>query len=79
MSNDLDKKGFQKRLRINTNENYEVAYWTNKFGVTKEQLEEAIDAAESNLASEVQKALSIRKNFNYNLHTNQAENNQMLS
>ena len=29
--------------RINRNEDYEVAYWTNRFGVSKEVLLAAID------------------------------------
>ena len=31
--------------RINMNEDYEVAYWTKKLGVTKQQLQVAVDKA----------------------------------
>jgi hypothetical protein len=57
MSDDLNKKGFQDRSRINMNEDHEVAYWTEKFGVTKEELQSAIDTAGSNTASEVEKTI----------------------
>jgi len=54
MSDDLSKKGFQDRSRINMNEDHEVAYWTEKFGVTKEELQSAIDVAGSNLVTDVE-------------------------
>ena len=57
MSDDLNKKGFQDRSRINILEDHEVAYWTEKFGVTKEELQSAIDTAGSNVATEVEKEI----------------------
>jgi len=54
MSDDLSKKGFQDRSRINMNEDHEVAYWTEKFGVPKEELQSAIDVAGSNLVTDVE-------------------------
>ena len=57
MSDDLSKKGFQDRTRININEDHEVAYWTEKFGVTKEELQSAIDIAGSNLVTAVEKEI----------------------
>lgn len=54
MSDDLNKKGFQDRSRINMNEDHEIAYWTEKFGVTKEELQSAIDAAGSNSVADVE-------------------------
>lgn len=59
MSDDLNKKGFQDRSRINMNEDHEVAYWTEKFGVTKEELQKAIDRTGSNSADEIEKALDL--------------------
>ena len=59
MSYDLNKKGFQDRSRINMNEDHEVAYWTEKFGVTKEELQKAIDRTGSNSADEIEKALDL--------------------
>jgi hypothetical protein len=58
MSDDLRKKGIQDRSRINMNEPHEVSYWTNKLGVTKEELQKAIERTGSNSASEIQKALN---------------------
>lgn len=60
MSDDLSKKGVQDRSRINMNEPHEVSYWTEKFGVTKEELQKAIDRAGTNSAAEIQKALAIQ-------------------
>lgn len=47
MSDDLNKKGAQDRSRINMNEDHEVAYWTEKFNVTREELQRAVDQAGS--------------------------------
>ena len=60
MSDDLSKKGVQDRSRINMNEPHELSYWTEKFGVTKEELQKAIDRAGTNSAAEIQKALAIQ-------------------
>jgi len=43
MPDDRTKKGAQDRDRINMGEDYEVRYWTQKWGVTKERLQQAID------------------------------------
>jgi hypothetical protein len=45
MSDDRTKRGLQDRDRININEDYEVQYWSQKFGVSKEELATAVDAA----------------------------------
>ncbi len=42
MADDRTNRGGQDRSRINLHEDYEVRYWTEKFGVSKEQLEEAV-------------------------------------
>lgn len=57
MSDDLNKKGTQDRSRINMNEPHEVSYWTDKFGVTKEELQKAIERTGSNSVTEIEKAL----------------------
>lgn len=57
MSDDLNKKGFQDRSRINMNEAHVVAYWTEKFGVSKEQLQAAVEKAGTSSADAVEKAL----------------------
>jgi len=42
MSDDTSKRGPQDRNRINLSEDYEVQYWSQKFGVTPERLREAV-------------------------------------
>ncbi|TFW21774.1 DUF3606 domain-containing protein [Duganella callida] len=45
MSDDLNNRSGQDRLRINVNEEHEVRYWTQALGVSREQLEEAVKSA----------------------------------
>lgn len=42
MADDLSKRGSRDRSRINTSEDYEVRYWSRKFGVAPEQLKAAV-------------------------------------
>ena len=42
MPDDKTLRGPQDATRINVHEDYEVAYWTKKFGCTKEQLQAAV-------------------------------------
>lgn len=42
MADDASKRGPQDRSRINTNEDYEVRYWSQKFGVSPQQLKAAV-------------------------------------
>jgi len=42
MADDLTNKGPADRSRINLSEPYEVQYWADKFGVSKERLSEAV-------------------------------------
>jgi hypothetical protein len=42
MADDLSNKGPADRSRINLREPYEVQYWADKFGVSKERLSEAV-------------------------------------
>ena len=44
MSDDRTQSGPQDRSRININEDYELQYWSQKFGVTNEELVHAVDA-----------------------------------
>lgn len=50
MSDDKTKSGGQDRTRINVNEAYELRDWSKKFGVTPEQLKEAVNAVGTNAA-----------------------------
>ena len=42
MTDDKAQRGAQDRSRINMQERYEVEYWTEKFGVSKERLAAAV-------------------------------------
>jgi hypothetical protein len=53
---DLKQKGQQDRSRINMHEEHEVRYWTEKLGVSKEQLQAAVDKV-GNSAAAVRKEL----------------------
>ena len=44
MSDDTSNRGPADRSRINVNEDYELAYWTKEFGVSKAKLQEAVKA-----------------------------------
>ena len=43
MADDLKIRGAQDRARVNVNEDHEVRYWTQKWGVSKEQLAAAVN------------------------------------
>ena len=44
MADDLKNRGPQDRSSINTSEDWEVQWWTQKFGVTSEQIINAVQA-----------------------------------
>jgi hypothetical protein len=44
MADDLKNRGGRDRTRIDVNQDYELRDWSKKFGVTKEQLKEAVQA-----------------------------------
>jgi len=44
MSDDKAKVGSPDRDRINLHEDYEVQYWSKRFGVTRERLKAAVAA-----------------------------------
>jgi len=43
MADDKTKTTPQDAARINVNEDYELKYWTKKFGCTPEQLKSAVE------------------------------------
>jgi hypothetical protein len=43
MSDDPSNRGGQDKQRINLSQDYEVRYWTDKFGVTPDELRDAVD------------------------------------
>ena len=56
MADDKTNRGPQDRTRIAMGENYEVDYWTGKFGVSRERLQQAVDAV-GNSADAVERHL----------------------
>jgi len=54
MPDDLTKRGAQDRSRINVNEPHEVKYWTQKWGVSIEQLKMAVEKAGPSAAAVAQ-------------------------
>lgn len=56
MSDNLQKKDYNDRDRINIHESHEVAYWTKRFGVTEAQLKAAV-AAVGVMVKDVQRHL----------------------
>ena len=45
MADDLKNRGAQDRSRVNIHEDHEVRYWTEKWGITKQQLADAVQKA----------------------------------
>ena len=43
MTDSLATRGTQDRVRINMNQEHEVKYWTDKFDVSREELQRAVD------------------------------------
>ena len=58
MPDDTLNRGQPDRSRINMNEDYEVQYWTRHLGVSRAQLQRAIDKV-GNSAAAVRKELGI--------------------
>lgn len=56
MPDDRKNRGEPDRSRINTSEEHEIRYWTKKFGVSSQQLNETVKKVGTS-ASAVQKAL----------------------
>ncbi|HEV7290398.1 DUF3606 domain-containing protein [Sphingomonas sp.] len=44
MSDDKEQRGPQDASRVAMGEDYEVRYWTERFGVSRNRLEEAVGA-----------------------------------
>lgn len=58
MSDDKSKVGGNDRTRINTSEEYEVQYWSEKFNVSPDELRRAVESAGSNEVSRIEEYLS---------------------
>jgi hypothetical protein len=57
MTDDLSKKSARDGHRIKLSENYELRYWTEKFGVTAGELRDAVKKV-GNSAEAVEKELT---------------------
>jgi hypothetical protein len=51
MPDDKTNRGPQDRVRVNLSEDYEVRYWTEKFDVSKAELEKAVAKAGQSAAA----------------------------
>ena len=51
MSDNISLRGPQDRSRISMSEDYEVAYWTGKFGVSRDALQDAVDVVGNSAAA----------------------------
>ena len=60
MADDLKQRGGQDRKRIDADQDYELRDWAKRFGVTKEQVKEAVQAV-GNQADKVEQHLQGRK------------------
>jgi len=56
MADDKSKRGGSDRSKINIHEDYELRYWKTKFGVSEQQLKDAVHKVGSS-AEKVAKAL----------------------
>jgi hypothetical protein len=45
MADNLKDRGPQDRSRVNVNESWELQYWTRHFGVSEDQLRDAVKSA----------------------------------
>lgn len=59
MSDDKSNRGGQDRTRINVNQDYELRDWSEKFGVSQEELKAAV-AQVGNRSSDVEQHLKNR-------------------
>jgi hypothetical protein len=60
MSDNKQNTDYRDRTEVNQNESYEVQYWTQKWGITKEQLSEAITGANSTSVTKIEEYLRLR-------------------
>lgn len=51
MADDLSNRGAQDRSRISMSEEHEVKYWTEALGVSREQLQRAVDKVGNSTAA----------------------------
>ena len=57
MFENLRKANKQEDMRINMRQQYEIIYWSRKWGITTLQLENAVKAAGSNVVRNIEEHL----------------------
>lgn len=57
MADDKSDRGPADRARVNVHEDYEVQYWSKKFGVSADQLRAAVEKV-GPMAADVEKQLA---------------------
>ncbi|BBK30333.1 uncharacterized protein DUF3606 [Stella humosa] len=57
MADDLKDRGAADRARVNVNEDHELHYWTERFGVSRQRLRAAVKKV-GPMAADVQKELA---------------------
>lgn len=75
MADDKRNPGRPDRDRINMEEDYEVQYWSEKFGVSQEELAAAVEKV-GPVASDVQRELKTHTRFSVNKNNARDANNQ---
>ena len=60
MADDTRKRGTADAMRINVNEDHELRYWTDKLGVSEQELRAAVKTA-GTMAADVEKHFRTRR------------------
>lgn len=58
MADNKDKKDYRDRSQVNSNEHYEVEYWSKKWNITPDELKETIKNSGTNSVEKLQKYLN---------------------
>ena len=58
MPDDLTRKGPEDPKKINVNQSWEIKYWTDKLGVSEQQLRKAVQAV-GPLVADVKRYLGV--------------------
>ena len=61
MADDLTNRGPRDRNRVDINEDWELRYWTKKFGCTATELRDAVKSVGTTMADKVEAYLKQQK------------------
>ena len=61
MADDLTNRGPRDRNRVDVNEDWELRYWTKKFGCTATELRDAVKSVGTTMADKVEAYLKTQK------------------